>query len=68
MNTKFDSFISEMMGSEAPSEVSEMDIIRSIRQDLTKCSSRLANLKHSEAQEAMSKVDEARQILFDLQK
>ena len=65
MNTKFDSFISEMMGTEAPSE---MDIIRSIRQDLTKCSSRLANLKHSEAQEAMSKVDEARQILFDLQK
>ena len=65
MNTKFDSFIGEMMGSEAPSET---DVIRSIRQDLQTCSSRLANLKHSEAQEAMSKVDEARKILFDLQK
>jgi len=42
MNTKFDQFISEMVGSEGSSET---DIIRSIRQDLTKCSSNLENLQ-----------------------
>jgi hypothetical protein len=73
MNNKFDSFISEMMGSEGSSET---EVIRSIRQDLTKCSSNLDNLADryqrtsSEAlaiRGAMMKVDEARRILFNLQ-
>jgi hypothetical protein len=73
MSNKFDSFISEMMGSEGSSET---EVIRSIRQDLTKCSSNLDNLADryqrtsSEAlaiRRAMMKVDEARKILFDLQ-
>lgn len=80
MNTKFDSFISEMISPELEKGVgnikSETDIIRSIRQDLTKCSSNLDNLAHRwertsrEAQrvrQAVMKVDEARRILFDLQ-
>lgn len=73
MDNKFDSFIKEMMGSEGsmPS-----DIIRSIRQDLTKCSSRLDHLADRyertgpealKIRQAMMKVDEARRILFDLQ-
>jgi len=73
MSNKFDSFISEMMGSEGSSET---EVIRSIRQDLTKCSSNLDNLADryertsSEAlaiRGAMMKVDEARRILFNLQ-
>ena len=73
MSNKFDSFISEMMGSEGSSET---EVIRSIRQDLTKCSSNLDNLvdryqrTSSEAlaiRGAMMKVDEARRILFNLQ-
>ena len=73
MSNKFDSFISEMMGSEGSSET---EVIRTIRQDLTKCSSNLDNLADryqrtsSEAlaiRGAMMKVDEARRILFNLQ-
>ena len=73
MSTKFDQFISEMSKSEG---FTSTDIIRSIRQDLTKCSSNLDNLAYryertsSEAlaiRGAMMKVDEARRILFNLQ-
>jgi hypothetical protein len=87
MNTKFDSFISEMMGSEGSSETSnnkvfprsELEVnnkIRSIRQDLTKCSSNLDNFasqfegsspKAMAIRQAMMKVDAARDILFNLQ-
>jgi hypothetical protein len=73
MNTKFDSFISEMMGSEGSSET---DVIRSIRQDLTKSSSNLDNFasqfersspKAMAIRQAMMKVDAARNILINLQ-
>ncbi len=73
MNTKFDNFINEMMGSEGSSET---DVIRSIRQDLTKCSSNLDNFasqfegsspKAMAIRQAMMKVDAARDILFNLQ-
>jgi hypothetical protein len=73
MNTKFDSFISEMMGSEGSSET---DVIRSIRQDLTKSSSNLDNFasqfersspKAMAIRQAMMKVDAARDILINLQ-
>jgi len=75
MNTKFDSFISEMMGSEGSSET---DVIRSIRQDLTKCGSHLENLKYqfseqrnhnkaAKVMDALISVDNARKILFNLQ-
>jgi hypothetical protein len=73
MNTKFDQFISEMSKSEG---FTTTDIIRSIRQDLTKCSSNLDNLadRYERTSQdalairgAMMKVDEARRILFNLQ-
>ena len=73
MNTKFDQFISEMVGSEGSSET---EVIRSIRQDLTKSSSNLDNLASRyertspealKIRQAVMKVDEARRILFDLQ-
>jgi hypothetical protein len=88
MNTKFDNFISEMMGSEGSSEIetsetdvketSETDVIRSIRQDLTKCGSKLENLKYqfseqrdhnkaAKVMDALISVDNARKILFNLQ-
>jgi hypothetical protein len=69
---KFDRLVSEMMGSEA----SETDVIRSIRQDLTDCSSNLDNFasqfegsspKAMAIRQAMMKVDAARDILFKLQ-
>jgi len=75
MNTKFDNLISEMMGSEGSSET---DVIRSIRQDLTKCGSKLENLKYqfseqrdhnkaAKVMDALISVDNARKILFNLQ-
>ena len=73
MSTKFDQLVNEMVGSESSSET---EVIRSVRQDLTKCSSRLDHLadryKRTGAEalrirQAMMKVDEARKILFDLQ-
>ncbi len=75
MNTKFDNLISEMMGSEASSE---SEVIRSIRQDLTKCGSKLENLKYqfseqrdhnkaAKVMDALISVDNARKILFNLQ-
>jgi len=81
MNTKFDNLVSEMMGSGSSSEIetSETDVIRSIRQDLTKCGSNLENLKYqfseqkdhkkaAEVMDALISVDNARKILFKLQK
>jgi len=79
MNTKFDNFISEMMGSEGSSfDSSETEVIRSIRQDLSKCGSHLENLKYqfseqrdhnkaAKVMDALISVDNARKILFDLQ-
>ena len=75
MNTKFDQFISEMVGSEGSSET---EVIRSIRQDLTRCGSRLENLKYqlserkdhkkaAMAMDALISIDNARKVLFDLQ-
>lgn len=73
MSAKFDQFISEMSKSEG---FTSSDIIRNIRQDLTKSSSNLDNLADRyertsqealKIRQAMMKVDEARRILFDLQ-
>ena len=75
MNTKFDNFISEMLGSEGSSET---EVIRSIRQDLAKCGSHLENLKYqfseqrnhnkaAKVMDALISVDNANKILFDLQ-
>jgi len=78
MNTKFDSFINEMLGSEGSSETDVIrDVIRSIRLDLTNSSSHLDNFASQfersspEAmaiRQAMMKVDAAREILIKLQK
>ena len=80
MNTKFDQLVSEMISPELEKGVgnikSETEVIRSIRQDLTKCSSNLDNLADRwertspealKVRQAMMKVDEARRILFNLQ-
>ena len=79
MNTKFNQFVGEILNPKLQKDlgsVSETEVIRSIRQDLTKCSSNLDNLADryertsSEAlaiRQAMMKVDEARRILFNLQ-
>lgn len=79
MNKKFDSFIGEILNPKlerGAGNISENEVIRSIRQDLTKCSSNLDNLasryegtdpKALRIRQAVMKVDEARKILFDLQ-
>lgn len=79
MSTKFDQLVSEMINPKLekdPGSISETDIIRSIRQDLTKSSSNLDNLADRwertspqalQVRQAMMKVDEARRILFNLQ-
>lgn len=80
MSNKFDQFVGEVLNPKLQKDLgsisSETEVIRSIRQDLTKCSSNLDNLADryertsSEAlaiRGAMMKVDEARRILFNLQ-
>jgi hypothetical protein len=78
MNTKFDSFINEMIGSEG-SGSDEMEAIRQIRQSLTQNASYLANLKtkalesnNNKVSAALTKalmfVDDARRELFEVQK
>jgi hypothetical protein len=78
MNTKFDSLINEMIGSEG-SGSDEMEAIRQIRQSLTQNASYLANLKtkalesnNNKVSAALTKalmfVDDARRELFEVQK
>lgn len=79
MSNKFDQFVGEVLNPKLQKDVgsiSETDIIRSIRQDLTKCSSNLDNLADRyertsqealKVRQAVMKVDEARRILFNLQ-
>ena len=81
MSNKFDQFVGEVLNPKLQKDVasipSESAIISKIRQDLTDCSSDLDNLAYQYKRDsqmalglrrAMMKVDEARTILFTLQK
>ena len=82
MSTKFDQFVGEVLNPKLQKDLgsisSETEVIRSIRQDLTKCGSRLENLKYqlsdhndhkkaAMAMDALISIDNARKILFKLQ-